>query len=114
MFLDFDKKDCTQCQQYSLLIEIKEARIDKLNNDLKDEIAKSRLEFDELKRNAAQKDNDLAKYKKTIETLKTELNALRIKNDIEKVTLNNEQMENIGKAALILHEKSVEKTKLQE
>lgn len=109
MFLDFDKKDCTQCQQYSLLIEIKEARIDKLNNDLKDEIAKNRLECDELKRNVAQKDNDLAKYQKTIEMLKTELNALRI----EKVTLNNERMENIEKAALILHEKSVENTKLQ-
>ncbi|XP_055323098.1 E3 ubiquitin-protein ligase TRAIP-like [Sitodiplosis mosellana] len=120
VFLDFDKKDCTHCQQYALLIEIKESRIDKLNIELKNEIAKSRLQFDELKRKIAntdkvlaQKDNDLAKCQQTIDVLKSELNAVRTTNDTENVAPKNERTENTDKAALILREKSEEMAKVQ-
>lgn len=107
VFLDFDKKDCTNCQQYSLMMEIKEAHIDKLNinskaiKDLKEENAKIQRKCDELSgklinavKELKQKDNELADHQQTIEILKTEINALRITNNIENMAPKNEQTGN--------------------
>lgn len=114
VFFDFDNKDCTQCQQYALLVEIKEAQIDKLKSNTQT-ITDMKEKINELKGNIAstdklltQKDNELAKYKQIIESLKTELNALRITNDTENVAPRNEQTESFSNANLILHEKSEE------
>lgn len=112
VYVDFDTKDCTQCQQYGLLIEIKEAQIDKLKSNAQT-FTEMKGKIDELKGKIAntdklltQKDNELAKYKQIIESLKIELNALRITNDAENVAPKNNQTEKLNNVNLLLHEKS--------
>lgn len=112
VYLDFDNKDCSQCQQYAMLIDIKETQIDTLKSntqsitDMKKEMTKNQLKYDELMTKIAntnkmlmQKENELLKCQQTIESLKRELSALQI-NDTENVAPN--------KADLLLHEKSGE------
>lgn len=107
IFLDFDKRDCNNCEQYSLMMEIKEAHIDKLNKnsktikDLKEENAKNQRKCDELSgkltntvKELKEKDNELATHHQIIEILKTEINALRITNNIENMAPKIEQTEN--------------------
>lgn len=89
------------------MIEIKEAHIDKLNmnskaiKDLNEKNAKNQRKCDELSGKLAntvkelkQKDKELADHQQTIKILKTELNALRISNNIENMAPKNEQTEN--------------------
>lgn len=99
IYLDFDRKDCNQCQQYSLLMEIKENQIEKLNTQHKDfnkKMKAKELEIRELKAENAQntevitkKNNELTNIERTVALLKKELNELRITKDNEKDEQNN-------------------------
>lgn len=113
IFLDFDHKDCSQCQQYTLLMEIKENQIGKLKaehatatekitalqNNLKIKESKlSELEAQTMKDEAIIKknSNELEKFEQTIALLKKELNELRITKNDKMEEPNNNLTENIN------------------
>lgn len=101
VFLDFESKDCNECAQYKMLIDIKETQIDKAKTKcetITDEMEFLKLDnttnetkiFD-LSKKLAQKDKvltekdlELAKLNQVINALKNELSRVRTINGLKK------------------------------